>query len=70
MLEYWKNGFGILNCWVNSINRLDDIIKMGNILSKTTIPSFHHFDNDSGLKKSLVFFPPQRDKNSRRSIIG
>jgi hypothetical protein len=51
MLEYWnigKMGFGILKCWVNGKNRLDDKIKTDNILKK---PLFHHSHYSMGEAK-------------------
>jgi len=47
MLEFWNSGImgsGIMQCWINgpAAGRIDDRIKMVNILFKTNIPSFHH----------------------------
>jgi hypothetical protein len=44
ILEYWKNDFWILECWLHGKIRVDDEIKikMDEILKKATIPSFHY----------------------------
>jgi hypothetical protein len=47
MLECWNNGImgsGIMQYWINgpATGWIKDKIKMGNILLKTNIPSFHH----------------------------
>jgi len=47
MMEHWKNEFGILQCWINGNNRLDDKIKNGSYPYKkplshhSIIPRFH-----------------------------
>ena len=40
MMEHWKNAFGVLQCWVNGNNSLDDKIKNGQYPLKK--PLFHY----------------------------
>jgi hypothetical protein len=66
-LERWKagilekKGFGILECWANGNNRLDDKIeKLIISFKKPTIPSFHYsiipwLRQNSDLKNALYF---------------